>query len=107
MRGTLKRVEGLWPFVFLFFVLKIPVLGMMYLLWWAAQPPEVENAEDDGGNEDHGRRRPLPGFPRGPRRGPHGGGARPVADSPHEGRVRQPDPARTLDRSRSRDIVRK
>ena len=105
--GTLKDVEGLWPYVFLFVILKVPIIGMIYLLWWAAQPADVENADDGGKDDGHGRRRPLPGFPRGPRRDPHGGGARPVADSPHEGRVRQPEPARTLDRSRSRDIVRK
>ena len=91
-------------------VLKVPVIGMIWLLYWAAQEPEVETAEDDGddgGNDGPGRRRPLAGFPRGPRRDPHGGGANPLADSPQEGRVRQPEPARTLDRSRSRDTVRK
>ncbi len=92
----------------MFVLLKIPIIGMVYLLWWAAQPPEVETADDDGGNDGHGRRRPIPGFPKGPRRDPHGGGARPVRPESHrEGRTRQPEPARTLDRSRSRDIVRK
>ncbi|MBK8294370.1 MAG: hypothetical protein IPK93_06215 [Solirubrobacterales bacterium] len=100
-------MESLWPILFMLIVLKIPVIGMIWLLYWAAQEPEVETAEDDGGNDGPGRRRPMPGFPRGPRRNPHGGGANPLADSPHEGRVRQPEPARTLDRSRSRDIVRK
>lgn len=100
-------MEGLWIFLFLGVVLKVPVIAMIYLLWRAAQPPEVETAEDEGGSDDRGHRQPWPGLPRGPRRDPHGGGARPVADSPHEGRVRQPDPARTLDRSRSRDTVRK
>jgi hypothetical protein len=92
---------------FLLVVLKVPVVGMIYLLWWAAQPhPEPEAAGDDAGG-DHGRRRPLPKFPRGPRRGPHGGGARPVSEAPHGGRVRQAEPARALERSRSRDTVRK
>ncbi len=100
-------MEELWPYIFLFLVLKVPVVGMIYLLWWAAQTPEVETTEDDGGNDDRGRRRPRPGFPRGPRRDPHGGGAKPLPDLQHEGRVRQPEPARALDRSRSRDTVRK
>ncbi|MBK5232204.1 MAG: hypothetical protein JJE13_04390 [Thermoleophilia bacterium] len=100
-------MEGLWPFLFLLVILKVPIIGTIYLLWWAAQPPEVETAEDEGSSDDRGRRHPMPGFPRGPRRDPHGGGARPVADPPHEGRIRQPEPTRTFDRSRSRDIVRK
>lgn len=100
-------MSEIWPFLFLAVVLKVPVIGMIYLLWWAAQPPEVENATDDGDGNDRGRRRPKPGFPRGPRRGPHGGGVRPAAGTAHEGRVRQPEPARTLDRSRSPEIVRK
>jgi hypothetical protein len=91
---------------FLLVVLKVPVIGMIYLLWWAAQPvPEVE--AEDGDDGEHGRRRkPLPRFPRGPRRGPHGGGNRPPVETPHEGRVRQPDMARALDRSRSRETER-
>ncbi len=88
-------------------VLKIPVIGMIWLLYWAAQEPEVETAEDEDGGNGPGRRRPTPRFPRGPRRDPHGGGANPLADAPHEGRIRQPETARTLDRSRSRDTVRK
>lgn len=89
---------------FLLVILKVPVIGMIYLLWWAAQPPELETAEDEG-NGSNGRHRPLPRFPRGPRRDPHGGGTSPVAEVPHEGRIRQPEPARALDRSR--EIVRK
>ncbi|MGB0121528.1 MAG: hypothetical protein WBP55_11320, partial [Solirubrobacterales bacterium] len=60
---------------FLLVVLKVPIIGSIYLLWWAAQPkPEPEPVEDDNRDEGHGRRRPRPQFPRGPRRGPHGGG---------------------------------
>lgn len=93
---------------FMLVVLKIPIVGSIYLLWWAAQPkPEPEPAEDDNHGDDHGRRRPLPKYPRGPRRGPHGGGARPVAEAPHEGRIRQLEAARALERARSRDKIRK
>lgn len=93
---------------FLLVVLKVPVVGMMYLLWWAMKPSDDEvPAEDEPGGEDH-HRRPRPHFPRGPRRGPHGGGARPVATAaPHEGRIRQLEAARARERERSRETVRK
>ena len=93
---------------FMLVVLKIPIVGSIYLLWWAAQPkPEPEPVENDDHGDDHGRRRPLPKYPRGPRRGPHGGGARPVAEAPHGGRIRQLEAARALERARSRDKIRK
>ncbi len=97
---------------FLLVVLKVPVLAMIYLLWWASQPvPEVETGDDDGG--DHVRRRGTrPRFPRGPRRGPHGPGLDNLPDRPHEGRSRQPERTRSRDTrlrdsSRSRDTDRK
>lgn len=97
---------------FMLVVLKVPVLAMIYLVWWACQPvPEVEAGDDDGG--DHARRdRRKPKFPRGPRRGPHGPGLGSLPESPHEGRSRQPErtrsrDARLRDSSRSRDSDRK
>lgn len=93
---------------FLLVVLKIPIVGSIYLLWWAAQPaPEPDAVEDDSQDDGHGRRRPRPQFPRGPRRGPHGGGARPIPEPSHGGRIRQLEAARALERSRSRETVRK
>ena len=48
-------------------------------------------ASDDGGNK---RRKMPPKLPRGPRRGPHGGGAaRPLPDCPPGGRTRVVRPA--------------
>jgi hypothetical protein len=94
---------------FLLVVLKVPVLAMIYLVWWACQPaPEVEAGEDEGG--DYGRRR-RPRLPRGPRRGPDGPNLR-LPEAPHEGRRRQTDRARSRDTrlrdsSRSREIERK
>jgi len=93
---------------FMLVVLKVPIIGSIYLLWWAAQPaPELEAVEDEDSGDDHGRRRPRPQFPRGPRRGPHGGGARPLPEPAHGGRIRQLEAARALARSRSRETVRK
>ena len=69
-------MTGFWPIFFLLVVLKIPVLGSIWLVWWASQatpePAEGAAEDSDGGFK---RRPPRPKLPRGPRRGPHGGGA--------------------------------
>jgi hypothetical protein len=58
-------VEGFWPIFFLLVVLKIPVFGALWLVWWASKSPEAEiEPEDSGGGFE--RRRPLPIRPRGP-----------------------------------------
>jgi hypothetical protein len=98
-----------WPMFFLLVVLKVPVLAMIYLVWWACQPvPEVQSGEDEGG--DYGRRR-RPRLPRGPRRGPEGPELR-LPEAPHEGRRRQADRTRSRetrlrDASRSRETERR
>lgn len=80
-------MEGFLPIFFLLVVLKIPVFGALWLIWWASKAvPEPDGAEDtDGGTE---RRRPEPILPRGPRRGPHGGGARALPPCPPGARTR-------------------
>jgi len=80
-------MTGFWPIFFLLVVLKIPVLAGIWLVWWASQPqPEPEGAADDDGGF---KRRPRPRLPRGPRRGPHGGGAAmPLPACPPGGRTR-------------------
>src|SRR6187200_2440878 len=73
-RFKLGPMTGFWPIFFLLVVLKIPVLGSLWLVWWAAKQhdePEAATDEDSGGF----KRRPRPKLPQGPRRGPHGGGA--------------------------------
>jgi len=89
-------VEGFLPVFFLLVVLKIPVLGAIWLVWWAGrQTPEPEAAGDD--DSGFKRFRPEPRSPRGPRRGPHGGGARAMPPCPPGGRTRvltPPAPAR-------------
>lgn len=62
-----------WPtFVWMFIVLKIPVVAALWLIWWAvtAEPePAAEDGQDGGGG---GRQpRPQPRRPQGPRRGDH------------------------------------
>ena len=72
--GSLSRLspmEGFLPIFFLLVVLKIPVLGALWLIWWASQEPDPETATDDssGGFK---RWRPSP-RPRGPQHGPSSG----------------------------------
>jgi hypothetical protein len=54
-------------------VLKIPLIALIYLVWWAIkqEPDSTPSSDDDGGIK---RQRPHPRqpFPRRPRRGPHG-----------------------------------
>lgn len=81
-------MEGFWVIFFLAVVLKIPVLGSLWLVWWASRAePLPEDAPEEGG---HGgfRRYDAQLRPKGPRRGPHGAGARPLPDCPPGGRTR-------------------
>ena len=81
-------MEGFWPIFFLLVVLKIPVLGALWLVWWASRAEPVPDgpAEDDGGFRF---RRYDPSRPKGPRRGgPHGAGAQVLPDCPPGGRKR-------------------
>jgi hypothetical protein len=63
-------VEGFWPIFFLLVVLKIPVFGALWLVWWASKSPEAEDSAEDSGGEGYNRWRPLPVRPRGPQHGP-------------------------------------
>lgn len=63
-------MEGFLPIFFLLVVLKIPVLGALWLIWWAAKAPEPETGGTGGGGGDFDRRPRRPILPRGPRRGP-------------------------------------
>lgn len=61
-------------FIYLMIALKIPIAGLLYLVYWAIKQ-EPEGAEDGQGGG--GAKRPAPPhprrpFPRRPRRGPHG-----------------------------------
>jgi hypothetical protein len=81
-------VEGFWPIFFLLVVLKIPVLGSLWLVWWASRAePLPDDAADDDGHRGFRRWDAQP-RPRGPRRGPHGDGARPLPECPPGGRTR-------------------
>jgi hypothetical protein len=63
-----------WMLLFMLVILKIPLVGACWLIWYAVKDqPEPE--EEPSGGEDRGPRRKPPPRPRWPRRGPAGGGA--------------------------------
>ena len=85
-----------WGILWLAIALKVPIIALLYLVWWAIKDPPVQMAvDDDGGSPDrdpspHPRDRP----PHPPRRGPHGP---PEPVSPARVRVaRQRTPRRVL-----------
>jgi hypothetical protein len=61
-----------WGMLWLFVALKIPLLALCYLVWWAIkqEPEPIGGEETDGGEKT--RLHPAPTLPRPPRRGPHG-----------------------------------
>ena len=62
------------PIFFLLVVLKAPVFGALWLVWWASKSPEEESAAgEDGEGNGFNRWRPLPTRPRGPQHGPQAG----------------------------------
>ena len=71
-------------FLFLMVALKLPIFGLLYIVWWAIRAtPEPEPAtDDDGGTKKPLSPRPRPHprapLPRNPRRGPHGAPALPA-----------------------------
>ena len=81
-------------FVWMMFVLKVPIVFALWLIWYAIQDPEPAKADDqDEGGSDR-RHRSLPRNPRPPRRG-----------GPHAAPLPAPPRVRTL--AHSRDTNRK
>jgi hypothetical protein len=82
---------GVLEIVLIILAMKIPICGLLWLVWWAMKEPEVE-FQDPGPEKVRKMPPRLPegGDPRrGPRRrGPHGGEARPVPST-----RRDPHPA--------------
>ncbi len=64
-----------WGFLWLMLALKIPLIGLIWIVWWAVKqkPEETPSpaSDDDGGVKRRRPHQPKP-FPRRPRRGPHG-----------------------------------
>jgi hypothetical protein len=69
-----------WGFIWLMFVLKIPIVMLLTIVWWAVkqEPDTAEDERGDGGSRVEAHR-PSPRRPKPGRRGPHGD---PVIPSP-------------------------
>jgi hypothetical protein len=63
-----------WAFVYLMLVLKIPIIALLWIVWWAvrATPEGDEQPSDGDGGLPRSPRHPRRPLPRHPRRGPHG-----------------------------------
>jgi hypothetical protein len=76
-RGTFPDVT--WGFLWLMFALKIPIVGLLWIVWWAVHAePETEQERQGGDGGTKHPRHPRRPFPRHPRRGPHGDPALPA-----------------------------
>jgi hypothetical protein len=60
-----------WTMFFLFVALKLPLIALCWLVWWAIHQVD-DPAEDPGDGGARRRRHPVGPLPRPPRRGPHG-----------------------------------
>jgi hypothetical protein len=79
-----------WGFVWMMVVLKIPIIALLYLVYWAVKQSdnELELPSDGGGGSDRHPHRggpDRPRRPRPPRRGPH---AEPAPRPPSRVRAR-------------------
>ena len=57
-----------WGLIWLMFALKIPLAGLIYIVWWAIkqEPDESSSRDDDGGIKRYPNhpRKPFPRHPR-------------------------------------------
>ena len=82
---------GVVPIVLVILAMKIPIFGLLWLVWWAGRSERSEGPAEEP-VRDHRPLRPRPTPPGRPRRrGPHGGGA--VAPAPPRQRGFEPRPA--------------
>jgi hypothetical protein len=64
---------------YLFVALKVPIVMLFALVWWAVrQEPVTSEEPGDGGQRRAQRPHPPPHLPHAPRRGPHGEEALPA-----------------------------
>jgi hypothetical protein len=75
-----------WGFIWMVVVLKIPIVALLWLVWWAVHAePEPAGEESSSGGDGGGGHSPKPRGPQPPRRGDH---AVPPPQSPPRVRVR-------------------
>ena len=73
---------GVVLIVLVILAMKIPIFGLLWLVWWAGRAPREEGPAEEA-VPDRGPLRPRPAPPERPRRrGPHGGGAGSVPAPP-------------------------
>jgi hypothetical protein len=84
-----------WTFIFMMVVLKIPVVALLWIVWWAVHQTPDEPGTQGGEGGSRRRRHPRGPLPRTPRRGPHGGAPSPA---PQRTRAVVDLPARRLTR---------
>lgn len=87
-----------WTFIYLMFVLKIPIVGLFWIVWWAVHNVDDENVvveHDDGsgGSAIERADRPRSPNPQPTRRGPHPG---PAPAPPARSRPVRPERTRTV-----------
>jgi hypothetical protein len=84
---------GTWAIVALILAMKIPIFGLIWLVWWAGRAPAIEGPADQA-RSDLNPRLPEPPLPLRPRRrGPHGSAAGAGARLSRSGSLaRQPSP---------------
>ena len=68
-----------WGFLWLMLALKIPLAGLIYIVWWAIkqEPEETPSPTTTAASSAASARTRAKPFPRHPRRGPHGDPAPP------------------------------
>jgi hypothetical protein len=66
-------MSGFWAIFWLAVVLKIPIVALLWIVWWAVKdPPEPEPRDRGDGGSDRAPGHPRIDPPHPPRRGPHG-----------------------------------
>jgi hypothetical protein len=74
-----------WGFIWMVVVLKIPIVALLWLVWWAVHAEPEPAADDASGGDGWDGHSPRPHKPRPPRRGDH---AEPAPQPPARIRVR-------------------
>jgi len=78
-------MHGFWAVFWLALILKIPIVALLYLVWYAIRnPPVPEMDQDGGGGSRFDPHHPRINPPHSPRRGPH---AEPPPGAPDRVRV--------------------
>jgi hypothetical protein len=85
-----------WGFIWIMLALKIPLVALLWIVWWAVhqQPEDSQQPEGGDGGIKHPPH-PRKPFPRRPRRGPHGDPAAPAPPRTRSvvARAKREDPA--------------